>query len=227
MKRVGVWVTMRIRLTSYMITAVLSILLLVETAYSVPASVSENVIKPMPVIVIKDPKIINITIPEQEPETESEQEEESIVDVSGIPETYISLDAYHACIKYGVEYNLKPEILMAMIEAESDGNASAYNSSSATGIMQVVPKWHYERMTKLNITNLYDTDQNIHVAADYLAELYDRYDSMELALMVYNMGDHKAVKYYDQGKVSRYARGIIDRAVDLERLHNTILEAEK
>ena len=215
MRKVGVWVTMRIRLASYILTAVITVMLIIETAYSVPASVSENVIiRPIPVIVIKDPIIINITIPEEE--AKEPEMEEQVIDV---PETYISTDAYHACIKYGSEYSLSPEILMAMIEAESDGNAAAYNSSSATGIMQVVPKWHFDRMEKLNITNLYDTDQNIHVAADYLAELYDRYDSMELALMVYNMGDNKAVKCYEQGKVSRYAREIIDRAEGLARLH--------
>lgn len=150
--------------------------------------------------------------------TQKVEATESIPDVSGIEETYISDEAYSACIRYGNEYNILPELLMAMIERESEGNPNAYNGTDS-GLMQVAQKWHYDRMERLGVTDLFDTDQNIHTGADYLAELFNDYEDVYLVLMAYNMGYETAYKYYSQGVISEYAQEVAARADELFLLH--------
>ena len=139
-------------------------------------------------------------------------------DVSGIEETFISDDAYNACLKYGEEYGVSPELLMAVIERESRGDSQAYNGTDS-GIMQIAEKWHYDRMEKLGVSDLFDTDQNIHIGADFLAELFEQYGDAEFVLMCYNMGYETAYEYYSQGIISEYAQEIIARADELTLLH--------
>lgn len=162
-------------------------------------------------------KVVTKIVEMPSPVTEQKMAE-YIPDVSGIKETYISDEAYSACVRYGIEYSITPELLMAIIERESRGDPSAYNGTDA-GLMQVAQKWHYDRMERLGVTNLFDTDQNIHVAADFLAELFDRYKDVSLVLMVYNMGYETAYEYYSQGVISEYAQAIIARADELSLLH--------
>ena len=50
--------------------------------------------------------------------------------------TYISEDAQEACVKYGEEYGICPELLMAMIERESSGRPDA-ESGGCKGLMQI------------------------------------------------------------------------------------------
>jgi soluble lytic murein transglycosylase-like protein len=54
-------------------------------------------------------------------------------------DTYISKTAYEACVKYGNEYDISPELLMAIIETESVGKANVQNGY-CTGLMQVSSK---------------------------------------------------------------------------------------
>lgn len=143
---------------------------------------------------------------------------EYIPDVSDIEETYISDEAYSACVCYGNEYNILPELLMAMIERESGGNPNA-NNGTDSGLMQVAQKWHYDRMERLGVTDLFDTDQNIHTGADYLAELFNDYEDVCLVLMVYNIGYETANDYYSQGIISEYAQEVTARADELFLLH--------
>lgn len=134
-------------------------------------------------------------------------------------DTYISDTAYNACVKYGEKYNICPEFLMAIIEDESGGQADAENDG-CVGLMQINAKWHKERMTRLGVTDLYDEEQNIHVAADYLSELFEKYEDVYMVLMCYNMGEYRAQKLFDKGIYeSKYAASICERAEELERLH--------
>lgn len=199
----------------YILTSVVITL----TAHEVYAEEPEPE-KPMPIIIMHDRPVkpkIEVEVTEYVPEP---VEEDPVI--PDIEETYISAEAYAACEKYGAAYGIPPELLMAMIETESEGKANAYNHSSASGLMQVSVKWHEDRMIRLGITNVFDTDQNIHLASDYIAELKDQCGDMELVLMTYNMGYNKAVKFYQQGKVSRYAKDIINRAEELEKLHEAL-----
>lgn len=48
------------------------------------------------------------------------------------------------CEEIGAEYNICPELLEAIIEAESSGNPNAVGADGDIGLMQVVKRWHTE-----------------------------------------------------------------------------------
>ena len=141
------------------------------------------------------------------------------VKVYACEDTYISDTAYDACIRYGEEYSICPEFLMAAVESESSGQADAENDG-CMGLMQVNVAFHMERMERLGCTDIYDEDQNIRVAADYLSELFEKYDDACQVLMCYSMGEFSAEKLFNKGIYeTSYTLGILERAQELERLH--------
>lgn len=132
-------------------------------------------------------------------------------------DTYISNEAVVACEKYGEQYGICPELLMAMVETESGGDPKAVNGS-CKGLMQVSEKWHQGRMERLGVTNIYDTAGNILVATDYLYELFEKYGDVGLVLDVYN-GNSKAMSNAESGIISEYASKVLTRSEKLERIH--------
>lgn len=133
-------------------------------------------------------------------------------------ETYLSEDVQGACIQYGEEYGICPELLMSIIEFESSGNSKAENGGCC-GLMQISVKWHKDRMERLGVTDLFDPYGNILVGVDYLSELVEKYQDVGLVLMVYNGGHDYAMRIYEKGELSNYANKILERSAELERLH--------
>ena len=133
-------------------------------------------------------------------------------------DTYISDEIQGYCIEIGEEYGVCPELLMAMIEAESSGNPEATNGS-CKGLMQVSDRWHKDRMERLGVTDIYDEYGNILVGTDYLMELAEEYGDIGVVLMVYN-GDSRADDYSaGECELSSYADKILKRSAYLEELH--------
>lgn len=128
--------------------------------------------------------------------------------------SYIPLEAQEVCVKYGEEYGICPELLMAMIERESSGRPDA-ESGGCKGLMQISDRWHKDRMERLEVTDIYDVDGNIHVGADYLAELFEKYEDVGNVLMVYHGEKNAATKT----ELSDYADWILTRSAELERMN--------
>lgn len=140
------------------------------------------------------------------------------IDTSNIKETYLSKEIQDVCIEIGHIYNICPEFIMAIIEAESSGNPLAENGG-CKGLMQIYVKYHKDRMERLGVTDIFDIRGNILVGTDYLAELFAKYDDPAMVLMVYN-GDSSAWTYWNSdGAISKYANKILKRSADLELLH--------
>lgn len=102
-------------------------------------------------------------------------------------------------------YGLNPDIVKAIIEEESGWCESAEgDNGNSIGLMQIQERWHKERMKRLGVTNLYDSEQNVTVGCDILSELLNKYGNYKDALSVYNSGN-----IYD-GK--QYAERILNAA---------------
>ena len=138
-----------------------------------------------------------------------------IVAKENINPTNISLEAQVSCYEYGEMYDICPELLMAMIEAESSGNPNAENGD-CKGLMQISERWHTGRMAEIGADDIWSETDNIHIGANYLHELFNRYEDVALVLMVYN-GESDAVEKAENGYISDYARKILDRSAELER----------
>ena len=89
------------------------------------------------------------------------------------------------CKKYGKEYDIGPEILMAVCWVESNCIEDIDNSQGCKGLMQVKHSCHRARMERLNCTDLHNAEENIKVGTDYLAELLETND-IRLSLALYN-----------------------------------------
>lgn len=142
------------------------------------------------------------TVVESEPEEQPEQVQKR---------WDIPLDA--ELQKYIVEqseaHGIQPEIIVAMCFRESTYNANKIgDNGQAFGLMQIWPRWHYQRMLKLDSTNLLDPYQNVTVGIDYLAELLEKYGDIGKALTAYNQGSYK-------GTVTQYAKAVMETAEGL------------
>ena len=108
-------------------------------------------------------------------------------------------------------YNLDPNLVKAVIKTESSCNTEALSNAGCVGLMQISPKWHEDRCTKLGLTvdDLYDGNSNILVGCDYLSELINTYQDIPFALMVYNEGYTHALKTYQEIGISDYANKVL------------------
>jgi soluble lytic murein transglycosylase-like protein len=134
--------------------------------------------------------------------------------ITGIPE-----DIYQYCEIVGGEFDICPELLMALAERESQCDPSATNGS-CKGLMQVNASCHKQRFYEMGWSpedwdNAY---RNLYVAGDYLHELFADYEDAATVLMVYH-GESNAISKGKSGNISKYAKGILDRSYELERVH--------
>lgn len=127
------------------------------------------------------------------------------------------LEVQIACNKYGAQYDICPELLEAICYRESRYTPDISNGT-CKGIMQINEPYHTERMERLGVTDIFDLEGNIHVGADYLAELFKTYEDVGVVLSVYH-GESNAVEKAKSGNLSSYVRKILEKAEYLERLH--------
>lgn len=120
--------------------------------------------------------------------------------------------------RIGAAYSLCPELLQAVAWKESSYDEGAENGG-CIGLMQVSERWHRDRMARLQVTDLYDPESNMLVAADYLSELFGRYEDIGMVLMIYS-GDSGAEKLALTGEgLSEYVEEVTEYASYLERQH--------
>ena len=117
------------------------------------------------------------------------------------------------------EVNIDPELVLAMIEQESQWDAAAVGDNGRSfGLMQVQERWHKDRMNGLGCDDLLDPYQNVLVGIDILAEKMAKYDTTGEALTAYNAGDSGAYKHYFSKGIyaNDYAKEVLARAEELK-----------
>ena len=88
--------------------------------------------------------------------------------------------------------NLRPELVAAVVQAESRFKPTARSGAGAVGLMQLVPRtgrW-------MGAKNLTDPAQNITAGTKYLAYLNDRFDGNETKMIAaYNAGEGNVQRF--------------------------------
>lgn len=91
----------------------------------------------------------------------------------------------NAVINASAKYNVDPNLILAVIQTESNFNPNVTSKAGAVGLMQVMPS----NFKHLGISNGYDIEDNIDGGTKLLKEYIDKYNgSIEMALMAYNGG---------------------------------------
>lgn len=122
-------------------------------------------------------------------------------------------------ISISTDYDIDSKLIRAMIQVESEYDPCAESVCGAIGLMQIVEKYHVDRMDRLGVTDLKDPYSNILVGTDYIAELIEKHGNVIKALMIYNMGGNGA-DLYDQGIISEYARSVMNEVKAIRRKQN-------
>lgn len=93
---------------------------------------------------------------------------------------------------YARKYALDPDLVKAVVKAESNFDPACVSTAGARGLMQVMPATAAE----MQIYDLSDPSQNIAAGSRYLRRMFKRFSGdMDLALAAYNAGP-SVVEYY-------------------------------
>ncbi len=134
-------------------------------------------------------------------------------------ETDVPEDIYQYAEMIGDEFNICPELLIALAERESCFQADAENGP-CKGLMQVNASTHKQRFIDAGWKSSEWTDpyKNMYVGADYLHDLFEQYEDVGIVLGVYH-GERNAVSKGKSGHLSSYVTKILERSAELERIH--------
>ncbi|AVX29642.1 Transglycosylase SLT domain-containing protein [Carboxydocella thermautotrophica] len=118
-----------------------------------------------------------------------------------------------AAQKYGVD----PDLITAVIQAESSFNPHAISRVGAQGLMQLMPA----TARALGVTNAFDPAQNIEGGTKYLRQLLDQFGGNEaLAVAAYNAGPHAVKKYGNNippyQETQNYVKRVLFNKLELE-----------
>jgi len=106
--------------------------------------------------------------------------------------------------------NLAPELVAAVVEAESDFRPRLISDKNAQGLMQIVP----ETGRLMGAGNLFDPEENIAAGTKYLRYLFDRFGDQRTALAAYNAGEGNIERYGGMppfGETQNYVQRVISR----------------
>jgi soluble lytic murein transglycosylase len=124
-----------------------------------------------------------------------------------------------AIVREAERSRVDPLLVLAVIKCESSFNNYAVSGVGAKGLMQVMPdtgKYLAEKrgLELGHANNLFDPETNVELGTFYLADLIERFGSVENALVAYNAGPSMARKILAKGdKAKKFIAGYPKKVV--------------
>ena len=121
---------------------------------------------------------------------------EAVPDAPAVKETAAALPVAGVAgiaQRSGETHNVNATLLMAVIRAESAGNAHAVSRTGARGLMQLMPG----TAARLGVSDSFSPEENVNGGSAYLDRLLTRYhENIALALAAYNAGPGAVDRYH-------------------------------
>lgn len=184
-----------------------------QTTSSAVEPVHIQQLEPIPTIAAMT--ITPYPTPEPEPEPEPVEDPEPQVRIYDIPlSPELQEYTFRLCEENGLDY----EMVLALMDQESDYREDIISKTNDYGIMQINEVNHEWLKEELGIDDFLEAKQNIRAGIRILAELTAKYEDPHLVLMAYNCGESGAKRLWKQGKTtSEYSRSIMARAEELRK----------
>ncbi|MCC8068034.1 MAG: lytic transglycosylase domain-containing protein, partial [Clostridiales bacterium] len=134
----------------------------------------------------------------------------------------VQVYTYALCKQNNIDY---PTVL-AMIEVESGYQYDAVSKDGALGYMQLVPKYHSERLGGTTSEDVYlNPYTNIYAGISFLAELSEKYGTLDEVLTAYHYGVSGARRsFWSKGEIgSDYSDEVLEVA---ERIRTELYGSE-
>ncbi|HTY37985.1 MAG TPA: transglycosylase SLT domain-containing protein [Bacteroidota bacterium] len=155
------------------------------TGESLPQQAPRHYQAPSPVSV---PDNVRVAVPAPAaPPTQALSQEKGVV---SLPK---KMDQLQTIIDTAsTKYDVDPNLIKAVIAAESAGNPRAMSSKSAKGLMQLIDS----TATAMGVKDVWNPQQNVNGGSKYLRQLLDRFDGdVKLAVASYNAGPEAVAKH--------------------------------
>ena len=91
-----------------------------------------------------------------------------------------------AAYRSGRQFAVDPLLILSVAAVESRFNPVAESVFGAQGLMQIIPKFHFDKLSSSGASSLLDPDTNIQVGAQILKEYLRRSGDLEGALQLYS-----------------------------------------
>lgn len=115
-------------------------------------------------------------------------------EVQKVKETNQGKQIFNSVDKHSKQYNIKPELIHALIYVESRYDHKATSKCGAKGLLQLMPVIYKK-------SNPYNIDNNIKCGTEHYANMLARYNGNEvLAIASYNSGGARVDRYMKSGK---------------------------
>ncbi len=132
-------------------------------------------------------------------------------------DTYIYPRHYRAHVEqYAALYGAEPNMIYAIIKAESEFHPDAVSSAGAIGLMQIMPDtYRFDIRYNIGLTEdssvLYDPERNIQSGVYYFAKWYRYFGTSVEALAAYNGGVGNVKTWREYGYTDEYGVLCIDK----------------
>ena len=112
-------------------------------------------------------------------------------------------------IKESKTNHIKINLILGIIEAESNFEQYAISSSSAIGYMQILPKWHKDKIAELKNHDIYATESNIHLGVRILKDCMElHHHNIRKSLSCYNGSQNDTTMKYANIVLSKVPKAV-------------------
>ena len=120
---------------------------------------------------------------------------------------YFPVQHLDIVFNYSEKYDLEPELILAVIHAESRFRENVVSRAGASGLMQIMPDtayWLAERIgvSYFEYSKIFEPEINIHLGSFYLYTLITHFGNIETALAAYNAGRGNVARWLENPEFS-------------------------